>query len=790
MNKEMPFFKSKKKETFNLKREIFRYARNWKWFLLSIIILLIIAFFGNKTRPEIYETSARVKIINQKMNEIELPGNLTSLFEDSKVNLENEIEIFKSYRILEKVAKSLKLNVRYYNITETKTTQVWDIPLKIWPISDLNPLPTEGEYIINVNENGYSISDMNNKKWKVNSLSMDKAFKDLPFLITLDAIENFKNFKNFKNLKNKKIKVRFFTIKEATLRLLNGLNIVQVGKDSEILKISLRNESSARSEAILNDIIEKFNEDGIGDRKLIFQRTIDFVDERFIDLTKELDSIENEKRSFKRINKLTDIEMDTERNLSDKSSSNLQKTNLETQLEIARIIRKTLTSNSDSELLPVNIGLGITGINDQIVLYNRKLLEINKLKISGGVNNPLIKNLNEEINNLKNNIFTSVVTYQKKSETALNNIKVIDGKNKGFFKELPNKEKILREIERDQTIKENLFIFLLQRREEASINLVITAPTLKVVDYAITNLIPVSESPRMVYAKAFIAGLVIPFVILYLMFFIDTKIQSKEDLYANITTSYVIGDITLSTDGKTFNGKSDNSDLAEGFRMLRTNIGYVFKTFPEKNSPKIIMITSSSEEEGKTFCAINLALSYSILNKKVLLLDTNFRNPEIPNSLTLKNYKNKGLSDFLLNEVSNLKDLVCYHKIDNTNLDVITTGKLSKSPAELLANGKIKELIDLVKDQYDYIIMDTTATTTGTDTLLISEIADITLYVAKANYTNRKDIVFSEELIATNRLKNVSYVFNGVPSNSFLKTKKLKSIGSKLGFRKFKSKKV
>ena len=784
MNKEMPFFKSKKKETFNLKREIFRYAKNWKWFLLSITILLVIAFFGNKTRPEIYETSARVKIINQKMNEIELPGNLTSLFEDSKVNLENEIEIFKSYRILEKVAKSLKLNVRYYNITETRTTQVWDIPLKVWPISDLNPLPTKGEYIINVNENGYLISDMNNKKWKINSLSMDKAFKDLPFLIKLDAINNFKN------LKNKKIKVRFFTIKEATLRLLNSLNIVQVGKDSEILKISLRNESSARSEAILNDVVEKFNEDGVGDRKLIFQRTIDFVDERFIDLTKELDSIENEKRSFKRINKLTDIEMDTERNLSDKSSSNLQKTNLETQLEIARIIRKTLTNNNNSELLPVNIGLGITGINDQIVLYNQKLLEINKLKISGGVNNPLIKNLNEEINNLKNNIFTSVVTYQKKSETALNNIKVIDGKNKGFFKELPNKEKILREIERDQTIKENLFIFLLQRREEAAINLVITAPTLKVVDFAITNLIPVSESPRMVYAKAFIAGLVIPFVILYLMFFVDTKIQSKEDLYANITTSYVIGDITLSTDGKTFNGKSDNSDLAEGFRMLRTNIGYMFKNFPEKNSPKIIMITSSREEEGKTFCAINLALSYSILNKKVLLLDTNFRNPEIPNSLKLTNNNNKGLSDYLLKKVSNFKGLVSYYKIDNTVLDVISTGKLSKSPAELLANGKIEELIESLKDLYDYIIMDSTATTSVTDTLLISEIADITLYVAKANYTNKKDIAFSEELIATNRLKNVSYVFNGVPSNTFLKTKKLKSIGAKLGFRKFKSKKV
>ncbi|MDG1396771.1 MAG: hypothetical protein P8P88_00145, partial [Polaribacter sp.] len=158
--------------------------------------------------------------------------------------------------------------------------------------------------------------------------------------------------------------------------------------------------------------------------------------------------------------------------------------------------------------------------------------------------------------------------------------------------------------------------------------------------------------------------------------------------------------------------------------------------------------------------------------------------------LKLTNNNNTGLSDYLLKKVSNFKGLVSYYKIDNKVLDVISTGKLPKSPAELLANGKIEELIGSLKDQYDYIIMDTTATTSVTDTLLISEIADITLYVAKANYTNKKDIAFSEELIGTNRLKNVSYVFNGVPSNSFLKSKKIKSIRAKLGFRKFKSKKV
>ena len=627
MQKEMPFFKPKKKETFNLKREIFRYTKNWKWFLVSVIILLTLAFFSARTSPTIYETSARIKIINQKMNEIELPGNLTSLFEDSKVNLENEIEIIKSYRILEKVSENLKLNIRYYNVTETKAIQVWDLPLKVYPISETFPLPTDGEYLVDIKENGYSIRNIKNKNWEVPTLSMETAIKDLPFLLRLDLYSDISTFKN------KQIKIRFFTVKEAALRLLNGLNIEHLGKYSEILKIFLRNESSAKSEAILNEIIGQFNQDGVQDRKLIFQRTIDFVDERFEYLTRELDSIENKKRKFKQNNKLTDIGMDTEHNLSDKSNSNTEKINLETQLEIARILRKTLTNNNNSKLLPVDIGLGITGINDQIILYNQKLLESNKLKISGGVNNPLVKNLKEEINNLKNNIFTSVVAYQKKSETALKNIKVVDSKNKGFFRALPNKEKILREIEREQTIKENLFIFLLQRREEAAINLVITAPTLKVVDYAVTNLIPVSESPKMVYAKAFIAGLVIPFIVLYLMFFVDTKMQHKEDLYANIASNQVIGNIPLSPGKKLFSGKNDNSDLAEGFRMLRTNIGYVLKTFRKSEPSKIIMVTSTKEEEGKTFCALNLAISYAVLNKKVLLIDTNFRNPKIHNYL-------------------------------------------------------------------------------------------------------------------------------------------------------------
>ncbi len=752
----MPFFQPKKKETFNLKQEVLRYTKHWKWFLISVVILLFFAFFSIKKSPVVYETSARIKILNQQVNNIELPGNLNSLFEEAKVNLENEIEIIKSYRILEKVSASLDLNVRYYHITASRLIQVWDIPLKAYPINNFTPLPTSGEYIVQVLENGYIIKDSNSKEWKVSGHTMNAALKDLPFLLKIDAL------RNTSELINKKIKIRFFTTREATLRLFSGLNIEHIGKSSEILKIALRNESSAKSEAILNEIIAQFNQDGLTDRKLIFQRTIDFVDERFEFLTKELDSIENKKKQFKQKNKLTDIVMDTEHNLSDKSNSNTEKVNLETQLEIARILRKTLTNKNNSELLPVDIGLGIAGVNDQITLFNKKLLEYNKLKISGGENNPLVKNLNKDINQLKNNIFTSVVAYQKKSETALKNIKIVDRKNKGFFTALPTKEKILREIEREQSIKENLFIFLLQRREEAAINLVITAPTLKVVDYAITNLIPVSESPKMVYLKAFIAGLVIPFIIFYLIFFLDTRIQTREDLIANITTSQVIGAIPFSEDKKLFSGKDDNSILAEGFRMLRTNIGYVLKNQPEKELANVIMVTSTKEGEGKTFCAINLAISYAVLNKKVLLLDTNFRKPEIQNYLKSERNSNKGLSDYLQGDFKNFKDLISSFRIGKTVLDILTTGEIPNAPAELLANEKLEELINSVKDKYDYIILDTTPTSVVTDTLLISEMADLTIYVAKSNFTNKKTIAFAEELVGTNKLNNVSYILNAV----------------------------
>ena len=756
-----PFIKHKKKETFNLKKELFKYTRKWKWFLLCIVLFVTGAFYSARYSPVIYETNARIKITSQKANEIELPGNLSTLFDDFKVNQENEIEIIKSYRILEKVVEKLDLNIRYYSIDKIKFKQVWNLPFKAFPIDSLTSLPKSGEYIVDFLEDGYLISDINLKEWKVQYNQIDLLDTNLPFLLKFD------NLNSRGKIANKKIKVRFFKKKEAALRLLSGLRIEQIGKNSEVLKISLRNESSAKSEAILNEVIEQFNLDGVNDRKRIFQRTIDFVDERFGYLTKELDSIESKKKIFKERNNLTDINLDTEHNLSDKSNSNTQKVNLETQLEVARILKTSLINKNNSKLLPSNVGIGITGINDQIVLYNTKLIDFGKLRVSGGSNNPVVKNLKQNIDNLRQSILTSVIAYQKKSETALRNIKKVDVKNRGFFNTIPKNEKILREIEREQSIKENLFIFLLQRREEAAINLVITVPIVKVVDYAVTNLIPVSESPKMLYVKAFVAGLVVPFVIFYLIFFVDTRIHTKEDIYANVNNTEVLGNIPFTFKDKVFRGINDSSLLAEDFRKLRTNINFKLKNLEASKLASVLMVTSSKSKEGKTFCAINTAIAYAALGKKVLLIEADFRSPQIDTYLNKEG--EKGLSSYLIGEEFDFRNLITNNTIGETNLDVMFSGEIPSAPAELFSNGKFEYFISSVKKEYDYIVIDTAPTMLYTDTLLIADFTDITVYVARSKYTDKSDLVYSEELITTEKIKNVSYVLNYLETRSLIK---------------------
>ncbi len=753
-----PFYLSDDDNALNIKEELGKYLYNWHWFAITAIASLIVAYFYLKYTPTAYQTSGKIKILDESSKGMELPGDITTLFNNSKVNLENEIEIIKSHNLLQKVVTELNLNVRYFEEGNIKSGELWVAPFMVKAIDSLTKLPENEIFTVEILPNGYSISDVHEKKWTIGSHTMETAISDLPFLIQSTAPElSERDF-------GKLFSIRFQSVKSTTIALSSSLNIAQVGKSSEILSLSVVGENKSRSEAIINEIIHQFNLDGIFDRQLVSQRTIDFVDKRFVTLTKELDSIEDGKKDYKQYNSLSHIKLDTEYTIVRKANTSDEVLRLQTQLQIASLLKDVLNGEDKHSLLPANIGLENVGINGLITDYNVVILQMDKLKESAGSNNPVTLNMDRKLSDLRTNISKSVSAFERQSETALKNASVVNRNTKGLFSGIPEKEKILRAIERQQNIKESLYLLLLQKREEASINLAVTAPSIKVVDYAFTHLTPLYPKPKNIYSIALILGLLLPFLFFYIYFMTDSRIHTKKDLGANNVSTSIIGEIPFIANNRLFSGHNDRSILSEAFRVLRTNTEHVLKTEEESSLGKVIYVTSTIKGEGKTFTALNLACAYAALDKKTLLIGADFRNPQVHTYLNIDK-KKKGLSNYLNDTNLTLSKLLIHFDLQGSTLDVMLSGNIPPTPAELLSNGRFEKLLHDLKNEYDYIIVDTAPTILVTDTLLIAPFADATIYVLRSGFSEKKLLAFSEELISSNKLVNASYMINGLTKN-------------------------
>jgi capsular exopolysaccharide synthesis family protein len=380
--------------------------------------------------------------------------------------------------------------------------------------------------------------------------------------------------------------------------------------------------------------------------------------------------------------------------------------------------------------------------------------------VSAGVKNPMLVEYSDKLVELKQNVLTSIRVLQKQLAVSLKNIKSLKQENKSTFSHIPVKEKILRSIERQQTIKETLYLFLLQKREEASVAKAITTPSIKVVDYAMTNHVPVAPKRGVIYLTALLIGLLFPFGIIYVLFLLDTKIHSKLDFDRLAPNIPIVAEIPFINEDQRIISKNDRSVLAESFRILRTNINYLIP-FKKEGECSIIYTCSSIKGEGKTFVSLNLALTLAALNKKVLLIGADLRNPQLHKYLKIN--KNRiGLSNYLYDTTTDWKNLINDNVFDNEFLNIIFAGSVPPNPAELLSNGRFEELVNGLKQQYDYIVVDTAPTILVTDTLLISPLADLIVYVTRADHTDKKLLTYSKELKEQGKLVNMSYVINNV----------------------------
>lgn len=740
-------------EAFTLKDTLLKYLRYWPWFVSSFLLCLILGFLYLGYAPISYESVAKIKIIDES-KEMNVAADALSMLNGgaSNINMDNETEVLRSYRLLNQVASELNLDFSFFEKGTVKKTQIWNAPLILTKTISEDSLRTPMNYELVFKGDQLVLEDEDERTWTVASNALDSIATTLPFAISLAP--NFVPKKHTGKTYEVVVKSRKATIAD----LLKTIQIQPTSKTSDIVSLQLTGESYERSEAILNTLIRVFNNDGVLDRQQVSKRTLDFIDERFVYLSTELDSIEGGKESFKRTNNLSYIEADAGISLERKSETENQVADLETQLSLSGLLKQTVISQSAYSLLPVDIGLDNSSLSTLVSSYNEMAMEREKLGMTIGEGHPSMVALSEQLERTKVNILKTVNVYQTQMRTALGRLNTQRSKASSAFAGLPEKEKMLRSIERQQSIKENLFLLLLQKREEAAINFAVTAPSVKVVDFAETDTKPVAPKKLVVLGLSGLLGLFLPFAFFFVRNTLDTQISSRGDLEKILPTIPIAAEIPHIKGKKVFVDINDRSQMAESFRILASNLKYLLPGNKGGNG-KVVYMSSALEGEGKSLLAYNLSVALASLNKKVLLVGADLRNPKLHDFFGM-GVSTKGLSDFL-KEPEQHSSAFIYPGLDSVpSHKVCLSGPIPPNAPLLLSSEGFETFITEVRDAFEYIIVDTAPLMLVTDTSLISEYADITLLVARAGMTDRTILEKFGHSKQSENFKNLALILN------------------------------
>lgn len=739
-------FQENKPSNIDLKELVLKYLSFAHWMILGSIIGVISAFLYLRYSQEVYQSSNVIKVLDNNNTGFKLPSDGMSFFSRNKINLENETEVLMSSLLMERVVDRLDLQNSYFNVGNIKESELGpQSPITIQWIATpevINEIQATLE--IELTPDGYYLKGDK----KLHSFGKSYTFKGNTFIITLKS--------KFNNAKGKYI-IRKIT-RDAAVQVNKGaVGITPVGKQSELLRITVTTHNAQKSADIANMLAAVFGEDGTRDRQLVHTKTIDFVNERFDFLFRELDSIESSKANYKQNQKIVEFGSDVGAILGNKSATDMELNALNTQFLLSEMLIETLLKAPKDDLLPANIGIDQVNITSLVDNYNELILRKQKIILSAGENDPAIKELKNTQADLKSNIKESLKTYKKALQLKINEIKQKNNFQNSQYAAMPFQEKAIRSIERQQQIKETLYIVLLQKREEAAVNLAITNPFIKIVDYAKPGG-PVNNKKVVIYLGSFLFGFGIAFAIIYIYFLFDTKIQSKLDITSNVKVP-MIAEIPHIDEADKMVKYYDRSILSEAFRMLRTNLNF-FITDKQKQS-QVLFVTSTIKGEGKTFASINLAITLSTLDKKVILIGADLRNPQLHKSLNTSRNQ-KGVSHYLYNDVASVNEIIHSGNDFNLKCDVVFSGTIPPNPAELLSNGRFKLMLEELKKEYDYIVVDTAPTLLVTDTLLITNLSDLLIFVVRANFTDKSLLNFIDELKDQGKIQNAGIVLNDV----------------------------
>ena len=538
----------------------------------------------------------------------------------------------------------------------------------------------------------------------------------------------------------------------------SSLSIAPTSKTTSVAVISLKNSSLQCGQDFINQLLEMYNRNTNNDKNEIAQKTAEFIDERISIISKELGSTEADLETFKRDAGITDLTSEAQIALAGNAEYEKKSVENRTQISLVNDLRKYLRGN-EYEVLPSNVGLQDAALIGAIERYNEMLVERKRLLRTSTENNPAIVNLDTSIRAMKANVQATLEGTLQGLMITKSNLDREASRYSRRISNAPGQERAYVSIARQQEIKAGLYLMLLQKREENAIALAATANNAKIIDEAIADDTPVSPKRSMIYLIALVLGVGIPVGIIYLIELTKFKIEGRADV-EKLTSVPVVGDIPLTDEKNDKNGsiavfENKNNLMSETFRNIRTNLQFMLD-----NDQKVILVTSTVSGEGKSFVSANLAISLSLLGKKVVIVGLDIRKPGLNKVFHLSN-KEKGITQYLSNPETDLMELVQPSDV-NKNLFVLPGGAVPPNPTELLARNGLDKAIEILKQNFDYVIMDTAPIGMVTDTLLVGRVADLSVYVCRADYTHKAEYTLINELAIEKKLSKLCTVINGV----------------------------
>ena len=757
-----------KEEAINLKDLIKPYVKRWYWFLFSFLVAVVLAVVYIKISVPIYKVQSSVLIKDAKKmsnasGDLGVLAGLGGFAGMGTNSIENEVEIFKSKKIVEDVVKEQK-----YKTSVFSREFFYDVEL----FNDSNPINifvvNEKEYEelpkkpIDIKINGDQIT-LDSKEFKKPITTNFGKLISLPFANFI--ITKNPNF-NKKKVKKMNLDDLYFSYTDLGSIVDNyqkSLDVDLLDKDATVIALSINDANQDKAKDFLNGLNRVYNNYAITDKNIESKKTKDFIDERIKIISDELGTVETEKEQFKVDNDLIDITAEAKINLQVSNETRRKVLELDTQIELTNMLLGYINSQtSNYQVLPTNIGLDNPAATSNISIYNKLVLDRSRLLENATLENPLVVENTKDLSSLRKALKESLTRANITMQETKAQIQGENSYSNNQIHKVPRQERLFRSIERQQQIKENLYLLLLEKREEAAISMAMTGNKARVVDDAYASKKPVSPKKMIALLGACMFGLLLPFAYIYLRELLNNKLVDKHGL-EKLTPASILAEIPrISSKENELIQLNDVSPLAESFRILVTNIRFML---PRKDSAKIIFVTSTVKGEGKTFVSVNLSLALASVKNRVLVIGSDIRNPQLQRyNPSMKGAK--GLAEYLVGDVSDAKSII-HPSGFNQNCDFIYSGIIPPNPADLLQNGKYHELIESLKDDYQYIILDTAPLMLVTDSFLFADVADVTIYVTRSEVTEKTFIDFANKTIDTNKIVNAAFVLNDVHKTNF-----------------------